>query len=328
MIELFCYLWSEYPTKWMAGKHGLSSVTLTATWQLCWGYSANNRVLQSYFSMKSAHAFERLQAPPWTTSAPRVLKSKSPQRMALHLCVWDFCWPRIQDKHACYQRLIWAKAESGKDKVKHSHQLMVHVLWCSLKAWCFKVILASLPLFAPMIMANCWWYFMFTSISRPTDSTWWVPNMVFITWHTSQLYINGHVYTVESVLTLSEELVLFFSDHICAPRLRVIMFCVCETYLIVYGSKPAAWPPPSTPAALVWTAPPPICSTEQRGGSVSPRPVRATRQLNGTFVGIILPSLITKYPWQWGFTPTSPFIQSSSFHSHLNNTIAWIKKNK
>lgn len=57
IVELFCYFWSECPTKWMVGKHGLSSAKLTATWQQCWGYSVSNRVLQSYFSIKSAHAF-------------------------------------------------------------------------------------------------------------------------------------------------------------------------------------------------------------------------------------------------------------------------------
>lgn len=161
-------------------------------------------------------------------------------------------------------------------------------------------------------MVDCWWYFMFTSISRPTDSTWWVPNMIFITIHTSQLYINDHALAIHCRMrfdTIRGTYAFFLRSYLCLSACsKCFVMIVFAKH--IYGSKPAAWPPPSTPAALVWTAPLPICSTEQRGGSVSSGPVWATRQLNGTFVGIILPSLITKCPWQWGFTPTSPYIQS------------------
>lgn len=111
-----------------------------------------------------------------------------------------------------------------------------------------------------------------------------------------------------------------------------------EIYYTVYVFQPAEGIPPWTPTALAWIPPPPICNTEHRGGSVIARAglLWATRQANATFVEIMPPSLITKCPWQCGFTPTSPppvlsvlflsfFVRPSIFSTPLPQwkTIEW-----
>lgn len=45
-----------------------------------------------------------------------------------------------------------------------------------------------------------------------------------------------------------------------------------EFIVLFMFPQPAAWIPPWTPAAVVWTAPPPICKTKHRGGSVTAKP--------------------------------------------------------
>lgn len=112
------------------------------------------------------------------------------------------------------------------------------------------------------------------------------------------------------------------------------MSVLAEHISLFMCSQPAAGIPLWTPAALAWTAPPPICNTEHRGGSfsVGPGPTGPTRLGNGTFAGIILPYLITKRPSQCGghtlsyphplsFDPLSPasFMRSSLQTHCLNN---------
>lgn len=87
---------------------------------------------------------------------------------------------------------------------------------------------------------------------------------------------------------------------------------MCGTYVIVCVSQPAAWILLWTPAAGVWTAPPPICNTEHRGGSATagPGPPGPSKQVNGTFMEKILPSLIVLCLWQWVSHPFPPRFQS------------------
>lgn len=116
------------------------------------------------------------------------------------------------------------------------------------------------------------------------------------------------------VLFIQVGFVLLLLLHPCAVKdpslvLLCTSVCVCvQCVSLIVVPKPAAGTPPWTPAALVWIAPPPICNTEHRGGSLTAglSPPGATKQVNGHIVGIILPSQITRRPWQWGFAPTSP----------------------
>lgn len=163
-----------------------------------------------------------------------------------------------------------------------------HLVWSSVLIW---------TLVAVCYVCNC--HHCYSCLSRPVS-------------HTSALYINANACAVEPVLRMSRTQIwpAFHSGRIFAHPLTCSgkklnwgfeLHCVWRVLLFVVP-KPAAGTPPWTPAALVWTAPPPICNTQQRGGSVTtrPGPPGATKQVSGHTVGIILRSQITQCPWQWG----------------------------
>lgn len=186
---------------------------------------------------------------------------------AVHISIWRFADPDYKtNMHAATDRLVQKqkKAEDAKN-IKNYYQLgWLFVLFYSFKVIHLKLIssLYLLPLAYSMqkhagrllVVVNVY----ISSTSQPAASS--DGFVMWLFWSETCGWLSpSHV----ALFSLFYLWFLFsYYDMIVICLIRDLY--VHKTYVNVFISQPAVAIPQRIPAALAWTAPPPICNTEHR----------------------------------------------------------------